>query len=80
MLPKAFIAWAARLRLPWLTGVVAFLFVADLFIPDLIPLADEIALALATILLSRWKKERKVGDEGFDDGQIIDVEEVPPPL
>lgn len=79
MLPKAFLAWAARLRLPWLTGVVAFLFFADLIIPDLIPVADELALALATVLLARWKKERTVGDN-LDEGEIIDVEEVPPPL
>jgi hypothetical protein len=72
MLPQIFLRWASRLRLPWLTAIVGFLFVSDLIIPDFIPLADELVLGLATTLLVRWKKERS-------DGDIIDVSEVPPP-
>ena len=72
MLPQIFVRWASRLRLPWLTAIVGFLFVSDLIIPDFIPLADELVLGLATTLLVRWKKER-----GTDE--IIDVTEVPPP-
>lgn len=72
MLPQIFVRWASRLRLPWLTAIVGFLFVADLIIPDFIPLADELVLGLATTLLVRWKKERGAGE-------IIDVTEVPPP-
>lgn len=72
MLPQFFIRWASGLRLPWLTAVVGFLFVSDVLIPDFIPLADELALGLATTLLVRWKKERRAGEP-------IDVQEVPPP-
>ena len=72
MLPQIFVRWASRLRLPCLTAIVGFLFVADLIIPDFIPLADELVLGLATALLVRWKKER-----GADE--VIDVAEVPPP-
>ncbi len=72
MLPQIFVRWASRLRLPWLTAIVGFLFVSDLIIPDFIPLADELVLGLATTLLVRWKKER-------NDEDIIDVSEVPPP-
>ena len=73
MVPAFFVKWASGLRLPWLTAVVGFLFLADLAFPfDPIPLIDEILLGLATTLLVRWKKERK-------RGEIIDVEEVPPP-
>ena len=72
MIPAFFVKWASGLRLPWLTAVVGFLFLADLaFLFDPIPLIDEILLGLATTLLVRWKKERKRGD-------IIDVTEVPP--
>ena len=46
----------ARLRSPWLFGLMAVLFVIDLLIPDLLPFVDELLLALATLLLSRWKK------------------------
>ena len=72
MLPQIFVRWASRLRLPWLTAIVGFLFVADLIIPDFIPLLDELVLGLATTLLVRWKKERGTSD-------VIVVNEVTPP-
>jgi hypothetical protein len=72
MLPRFFIRWASGLRLPWLTAVIGFLFISDLVIPDFIPLADELALGLATTLLVRWKKERR-------SAALVDVREVPPP-
>lgn len=72
MLPQFFIRWASGLRLPWLTAVVGFLFISDLLVPDFIPLADELALGLATTLLVRWKKERR-------PAKPVDVREVPPP-
>ncbi|MGD9585030.1 MAG: DUF6116 family protein [Lysobacterales bacterium] len=45
-----------RLRSPWLFALMAGLFLLDLLIPDPLPFVDEILLAMATILLSRWKK------------------------
>lgn len=72
MLPKFFIRWASGLRLPWLTAIVGFLFLSDLVIPDFVPLADELALGLATTLLVRWKKERTGTD-------IVDTTGAPPP-
>jgi hypothetical protein len=48
--------FAAGLRFPTLFGLVAGLFLLDLVIPDLIPFADEILLALGTLLLASLRK------------------------
>jgi len=48
--------WAARLRFPYLLLVTAVLFTANLFIPDVLPFADEIIMGLVTILLANLKK------------------------
>jgi hypothetical protein len=50
--------FAAGLRFPTLFGLVAGLFLLDLVIPDLIPFADEILLALGTLLLASLRKRR----------------------
>jgi hypothetical protein len=52
--------FAAGLRFPALFMLVGGLFVLDLFVPDLIPFADEILLALATLLLGSLRKRREV--------------------
>lgn len=50
--------YASRLRFPQLFALTAALFLLDVLIPDFIPFADEILLALATILLGSWQKQR----------------------
>lgn len=59
------VRWAARLRFPWLLGLTATLFLLDLFIPDVIPFADEIVLGLATAVLAALRK--KPGAEDRDE-------------
>jgi len=56
--------WLGRLSFPRLFLVSAFLFVADMLIPDVIPFADEILLGLGTLLLANWKSRssRHVAD------------------
>ena len=44
------------LRFPWLLLLTAVVFLLTLFVPDPIPFADEILLALITLLLSRLKR------------------------
>ncbi|GMV51585.1 hypothetical protein FBQ96_08105 [Nitrospirales bacterium NOB] len=44
-----------NLRFPSLFLLFALLTLADLIVPDVIPLADEIGLALLTLLLGLWK-------------------------
>jgi len=61
----------ARLRYPWLFAVAAGLFLTDLLIPDLLPLADEILLAVVTVMLASRKVERK--PEADDNPVIIDI-------
>ncbi|GAB1724537.1 MAG: hypothetical protein NTNFB01_34330 [Nitrospira sp.] len=53
-----------NLRFPSLFVVFAFLTLADLIVPDVIPLADEIGLALLTLLLGMWKDRRSLHREG----------------
>jgi hypothetical protein len=49
----------ARLRYPRLLALTGTLFVVDLFIPDMIPFADEILLGLGTLLLTRLRTRRE---------------------
>ena len=48
--------FASGLRFPVLFALTATLFVFDLFVPDLVPFADEILLALGTLLLGSLRK------------------------
>lgn len=56
LLLAPFLAWASRLRYPALFKIIAGLFVLTLFIPDPIPLLDEVLLALGAMALASWKK------------------------
>lgn len=48
-----------NLRFPALFLLFAGLTLADMLIPDLIPLADEIGLALLTLLFGLWKDRKR---------------------
>ena len=52
------LAFLARLKYPQLFKLTAALFVLDLFIPDFIPFADELLLAMGTMVLGSWKRRR----------------------
>ena len=45
-----------RLRYPQVFTVLAGLLLLDLFLPDPIPLIDEVVLALLTLLVGMWKR------------------------
>jgi len=62
------VAYAARLRFPWLFGLTVLLFAIDLAVPDVIPFADEALLGLGAALLGAWKKRREETD-GLDDAE-----------
>lgn len=53
--------WLGRLSYPRLFVLTAALFVADLIVPDMIPLADELLLGLGALLLANWKNRRAAG-------------------
>ena len=58
------VGWAARLRFPYLFLITAVLFVLNLFIPDVLPLADELIMGLVTVLLASLRKKPR--DEPVD--------------
>ena len=66
-----FIGYLSRLRFPRLALLTGALFLIDLVVPDFIPFADELLLALATLLLTRWKRR--------NDPPDIEPPTVPPP-
>ncbi len=70
MTPKVMIGlvnrFASRLRFPQLFLFTAALFALDVVVPDFIPFADEILLALGTILLGSWKDHRGVDTKSQD--------------
>lgn len=47
------------LSYPRLFALTAALFVADIVVPDVIPLADELLLGLGTLLLANWKRRKR---------------------
>ncbi|WP_207796342.1 DUF6116 family protein [Pseudohalioglobus lutimaris] len=49
--------WASRLRFPYLLLITGLLFVVNLFIPDVVPFADEIIMGLVTVFLANLKKK-----------------------
>jgi hypothetical protein len=62
--------YASRLRFPQLFALTAALFLLDVLVPDFIPFADEILLALATILLGSWQKQRAEGSAPQDSASV----------
>ena len=58
--------FASRLRYPQLFFLMAGVFALDLFIPDAIPFADEILLALGTVFLGSLRKPKEEIDERAD--------------
>jgi len=52
--------WLARRKFPTLLLFAGALLVIDLVLPDPIPLADELFLAVVTTILASWKKRRPV--------------------
>jgi hypothetical protein len=53
----AFIRWSSNLRFPYLLLLMAVLFVLNLFIPDVVPFADEIIMGLVAALLASLRKK-----------------------
>jgi hypothetical protein len=59
--------FASGLRFPTLFVLLAVLFLVDLMIPDVIPLMDEILLALGTLLVGSLRKRRETTPGAVDD-------------
>jgi hypothetical protein len=62
---RALVLWLARrfggrLRHPQLFAIALVLFVVDLFVPDLIPMVDELLLLVATLWLGSLRERASV--------------------
>lgn len=64
-----FLRFATGLRFPRLLALAVTLFILDLFLPDLIPFADEILLGLVAALLAVVKKSRR-DQSGTNTGKL----------
>lgn len=65
-----FLRWASRLRFPYLFVLAAALFILNIFIPDVIPLVDEILMGLLAVLLAslRKKPDEETAQPGEEPG------------
>ena len=71
-----FMKFANRLKFRNLFLLTVALFILDMFIPDMIPMIDEIILALIAVILANWKKERTLDKKGaVIEGEVIDENE-----
>jgi hypothetical protein len=77
-LAAVIIRWASGLRFPWLFALTAALFTLNVFIPDVLPLADEILLGLGALLLARLKK-KKPDKSAAEPGIKLTAPPKPPP-
>jgi hypothetical protein len=50
------ISYLESLRFPVLLIVTVVLFVVNVFVPDVVPFADEVLLALVAVILARLKR------------------------
>lgn len=60
---KKILSYAESLRFPWLVLMTAVIFVADLLIPDMIPLVDELLLGLLMVGLARLRKPKTLAPD-----------------
>ncbi|MBM2830357.1 MAG: hypothetical protein HW411_1147 [Gammaproteobacteria bacterium] len=68
------LAYANRLKFKNLFLLILGLFVLDLFVPDMVPMIDEIILGLLAILLANLKKEESQIDQNNQQGNVIEGE------
>ena len=68
--------WASGLRFPALLALIAGLFLLDLAIPDLIPLADEVLLGLLTVALASLRRTRSASAKRPAAAGTVDVDPV----
>ena len=66
--------WASGLRFPYLFLLTALLFIFDLFVPDVVPVVDELIMGLAAMTLASLRKkpseehDNKSPTEGIEAG------------
>jgi hypothetical protein len=75
LLIPAITRFLGDLRFRNLFLITAALFAVNLFVPDMIPFADELLLGLATLVLARWKdrKATPAPANGSAPREVIDL-------
>lgn len=69
-----------RLSTSNLVFLVAAVFLVDLFVPDMLPVVDEVVLGVLTILLARWRSDaHRRAAEAEDAGSEAGGDTKPPP-
>jgi hypothetical protein len=58
-----------RRRFPTLFMLLAALFAANLFIPDAIPLVDELIMLVVTVIVGAFRKRRKEAPDASETGR-----------
>ena len=64
--------WASGLRFPYLFLLTALLFVFNLFVPDVVPVVDELIMGLVAMTLASLRK--KTGEEGVAKSSAEEIE------
>lgn len=52
-----FLRWASGLRFPYLFLLTALLFIFNLFVPDVVPVVDELIMGLVAMTLASLRKK-----------------------
>jgi hypothetical protein len=66
--------WASGLRFPYLFLLTALLFVFNLFVPDVVPVVDELIMGLVAMTLASIRK--KPGEKSIAKSPPEDIEGV----
>ena len=70
------LAFANQLKFKNLFLLIIGLFIADLFVPDMIPFIDEIILGVLAIILANWKKEKGQDKQGtLIEGEVVNEDD-----
>jgi hypothetical protein len=73
---ETILTYANNLKFGKLFLITVSLFIADLLIPDFIPLIDEIILGLLAIILANWKKDRALNKKGdVIEGEVVNEDD-----
>lgn len=68
--------WASGLRFPYLFLLTALLFIFNLFVPDVVPVVDELIMGLAAMTLASFRKKPDEERNDQSPPEAIEVDKV----
>ena len=66
--------WASGLRFPYLFLLTALLFVFNLFVPDVVPVVDELIMGLVAMTLASLRKKPGAENEAISPPEEKEVD------